>query len=76
VLAASLTEGHCGYCGLHHRRPKRSFAWNQLVGPVVVTLSGATSGASTAGDEELINADAVRFKNKLSIDVRRTQHGS
>jgi hypothetical protein len=70
VLAQSLTDGHCDACGLHHRRRKDALNWQQIVGPVVVTLLGAAGGASTAADfEELIDADTVRFTDRLAIDV-------
>jgi hypothetical protein len=71
VTAESSTEGHCGLCGLHHRRRAGADVWEHLVGPLTVTLSGATIGTGTApSNHEVIEADAVRFRDRfLTIDA-------
>ena len=72
-MAETLTDGHCVFCGLHHRRPAGAVNWDRVVGPVVVTLSAALprNGQAVAGDEQ-IDADAVRFKGQpVRIDVLR-----
>lgn len=72
VIVETLTDGHCAHCGLHHRRRTGGAKWDLIVGPVVVTLSGATARTRTPpGDEERIDADAVKFKDKLTIDLMR-----
>ncbi|MEP6661487.1 MAG: hypothetical protein ABJD24_16350 [Acidimicrobiales bacterium] len=72
VIVETLTDGHCDQCGLHHRRRTGGAKWDLIVGPVVVTLSGATARTRTApGYEERIDADAVAFKDKLTIDLTR-----
>ena len=72
VVVETLTDGHCGHCGLHHRRRAGGAKWDLIVGPVVVTLSGATARTRThPGYEERIDADAVKFKDKLTIDLTR-----
>jgi hypothetical protein len=72
VIVESITDGHCAHCGLHHRRRTGSVKWDRVVGPVTVTLSGATARTRTPpGYEERIDADAVRFKDKVSIDLTR-----
>ena len=72
VLAETLTEGHCDGCGLHHRRGHGALNWDQIIGPVVVTLFGsAGAGRTAAGYQQLIEADAVTFeafKEVLRID--------
>jgi hypothetical protein len=73
VVAETLVDGHCVFCGLHHRRPAGAVNWDRVVGPVVVTLSPAMArNGDTLGGEEHIEADAVRFKGQpLRIDVLR-----
>jgi hypothetical protein len=75
VFAQSLTDGHCDGCGLHHRRHQRHpLKWDQIVGPVVVTLFGSAGDARTeAGYVEVVDADSVRFADRLTIDRR---HGT
>jgi hypothetical protein len=72
VIVETLTDGHCAYCGLHHRRRAGGAKWDRVVGPVTVTLSGATARTRTPpGNEERIDADVVRFKDKVTIDLTR-----
>src|ERR1700682_2814999 len=73
VVAEALTDGHCVFCGLHHRRPAGAVNWDRVVGPVVVTLSAAKArNGAPLGDEENIAADGVRFKGQpVRIDVTR-----
>ena len=73
VVAETLTDGHCVFCGLHHRRPAGAVNWDRVVGPVVVTLSSALArNGELVGSEEQIDADGVRFKGQpLRIDVIR-----
>ena len=73
VIAETLTDGHCVFCGLHHRRPAGAVTWDRVSGPVVVTLAPATDGASAPRDgEEHVDADEVRFKGRpVRIDVTR-----
>jgi hypothetical protein len=72
VILETLMEGHCAYCGLHHRRRTGGAKWDQIVGPVAVTLSGSTGGARTgAGYVEVVDADSVRFTDRLTIDRRQ-----
>jgi hypothetical protein len=73
VVAETLVDGHCVFCGLHHRRPAGAVNWDRVVGPVVVTLSPAVArNGDPLGGEEHIDADAVRFKGQpLRIDVVR-----
>jgi hypothetical protein len=62
VTVETSTEGHCAECGLHHRRRGGAAGWGQLVGPLTVTLWGAT--------HEVFEADAVRFRaGYFTIDV-------
>jgi hypothetical protein len=62
VTLETSTEGHCAECGLHHRRRAGAAGWGQLVGPLTVTLWGAT--------HEVFEADAVRFRaGYFTIDV-------
>ena len=63
----SATDGHCSTCGLHHRRREVSVPWVRVIGPVVVTVLG-----SAGGEEQAIDADALRFVGKyLTIDLTR-----
>jgi hypothetical protein len=72
VLAETMTDGLCGWCGLHHRRVNGVLTWDRIIGPVVVTLFGSAGEARTAsGYEQTIDADAVRFKDGLTIDTAR-----
>jgi hypothetical protein len=73
VVAETLTDGHCVFCGLHHRRPAGAVHWDRVVGPVVVTLSAALArNGEPLGGEEQIDADVVSFKGKpVRIDVLR-----
>ena len=67
VLVESATDGHCTACGLHHRRRDGTVPWVRVIGPVVVTVLGATEGA-----EEAIDADRLRFVGKyMTIDITR-----
>jgi hypothetical protein len=62
VTVETSTEGRCAECGLHHRRRAGAAGWGQLVGPLTVTLWGAT--------HEVFEADAVRFRaGYFTIDV-------
>jgi hypothetical protein len=72
VIVETLTDGHCARCGLHHRRRTGGARWDLIVGPVVVTLSGATARTRTGpGYEERIDADTVKFEDKVTIDLTR-----
>ena len=72
VVVETLTDGYCDRCGLHHQRRTGGAKWDLIVGPVVVTLSGATARTRTApGYEERIDADAVKFEDKVTIDLTR-----
>lgn len=65
VVVVSATDGHCADCGLHHRRREGTVPWVRVIGPVVVTVVG-----STDGDEQVMDADALRFVGKyLTIDL-------
>ena len=62
VIAETASEGHCRVCGLYHRRRAGAAGWGHLVGPLTVTLGGAT--------HEVLEADAVRFREAyFTIDV-------
>ncbi len=72
VIAESLTDGHCVFCGLHHRRAAGAVTWDRVSGPVVVTLAPVTDGASAPRGDEELHADEVRFKGRpVRIDVTR-----
>ena len=62
VIVDTPTDGHCAECGLHYRRRVGAAGWGHLVGPLTVTLGGAT--------HEVLEAEAVRFrKGYFTIDV-------
>jgi hypothetical protein len=62
VTVETSTDGHCANCGLQHRRRIGAAGWGHLVGPLTVTLWGAT--------HEVLEADAVRFREGyFTIDV-------
>jgi hypothetical protein len=62
VIEDSASEGHCGVCELRHRRRAGATGWGHLVGPLVVTLGGAS--------HEVLEADAVRFREGyFTLDV-------
>jgi hypothetical protein len=67
VIEESATDGHCRSCGLHHHRRAGTAAWQHVFGPLFVTLSGGAPG-----EEEVMDADVLRFVGKyMSIDVER-----
>jgi hypothetical protein len=67
VIEENATDGHCRSCGLHHHRRAGTAGWQHVVGPLFVTLSGGSPG-----DEEVMEADMLRFVGKyMSIDVVR-----
>jgi hypothetical protein len=74
VIAQSLTDGHCGWCGLHHRRRTARAKWDQIVGPVTVTLFRSAGAAGSDADYfEVVAADSVRVTDRVTIDRR---HGT
>jgi hypothetical protein len=67
VIEESPTDGHCRSCGLRHHRRAGSAAWQHVIGPLFVTLSGGAPG-----DHEVMDADVLRFVGKyMSIDALR-----
>ena len=67
VIVETPTDGHCAACGLHHRRREGTIPWVRVIGPMIVTVVG-----STDGDEQVMDADALRFVGKyLTIDLTR-----
>lgn len=70
VIAETSTGGHCSVCGFTHRRPQTGLAqWSHLVGPLVVTLSGAIGTTTAPGNHGQIIAREVRFTDKtVTID--------
>src|SRR5258706_575335 len=73
VVVESLTDGHCVFCGLHHRRRAGTARWNQVVGPVVLTLSDRRHGPGNGGDHaDCLEADALRYRgDRVAIEGTR-----
>jgi hypothetical protein len=63
VVEETTRAGRCRLCGLRHGRQDAASKWDHLVGPLIVTLSEATTAAgSTVPDGlERVDAKAVRF---------------
>jgi hypothetical protein len=63
VIEENARAGRCGTCGLRHGRRGGTSNWDHLVGPLIVTLAGATTdkGSTAPGNLERIEAKAVRF---------------
>ncbi len=73
VLAESLTEGDCAFCGLHHRRRAGTARWNEVVGPVVVTLSDRRIGTGNgSAHHDRLEAGGLRFRGeRVTIEITR-----
>ncbi len=63
VIEESTRAGQCGACCLRHGRRAAASDWDHLVGPLIVTLSGATmaEGSTSPGNPERVDAKALRF---------------
>jgi hypothetical protein len=61
-------QGECKTCQVRHRRLKGSANWDQIVGPVIVTVDGTTFATTTASNNtrDLVATD-VRFDTSWVI---------
>ena len=65
VITERATVGKCHHCDLHHTRPNGLSEWNEIVGPVDVTLSGLTIGTTTApGNVATFRVDWVKVQRQ------------
>jgi hypothetical protein len=59
--------GECRTCKVRHRRPNGNAKWDQIVGPVIVTVDDATFASTAAPNTRDFMATDVRFDAKWVI---------